>query len=588
MSKRPKIKQADGTLLDLPLDAETIKGVTIDELQKKIEAGDYVSIDKNNKINVSIENIKTKVNLNDNGIDGVEYLEILSDISGGIPNAPLQGDIDAFFYSNGISVLNQDNGDKYELYFPAKTGTFAIKTDIPTSINGMSGGTLTTPLQITGGSHNNASIRLGPSGQLIDDSSANYCLFGRNAGTILCGAPTYPLKLRGAATRPTYNEKEVALKEDIISGDLSNYVTLNTEQKITGAKAFTGQVGNIQSESGVYLGLDTNPGAPNANIAITSANSASYIDMGKPNHDYDFRLIKWDSSNGNVAQMCYNSEDGGAYANITIPRASGTLVLTSDLNDYFKKDANGDLAIGNKDIYASTIYANSLQATPDHKIGFTFNEDVQPCIETNGDMVVAIADNGKGEDHYNFKFPKQSGTVALTSDIPQIDNASGVQDIGWTHADMDTPRIATANRIAHWNGAYSGTASNLTYCARGEIASTSDIPFSYTFVLSNDSVPHYIPTAGVKQLYFTMMSNDNDEDTLYLRTSNTDIIGMALKSNQLIDVIVDVAGGNYSMRNITSGTYSGGSYSNDGYIGLFVSSTSGSSTTIFAVRGYRS
>ena len=125
--------------------------------------------------------------------------------------------------------------------------------------------------------------------------------------------------------------------------------------------------------------------------------------------------------------------------------------------------------------------------------------------------------------------------------------------------------------------------------ANGKLVSTIDsIPFSYTFVLTNDSVPHYISTAGVKQLYFTMMTNDNDEDTLYFRTSNTNIMGMPLKSNQLIDVIIDVAGGNYSMRNITTGSYSGGSYSNDGNIGLFVSSTSGSSTTIFAVRGYRS
>ena len=145
--------------------------------------------------------------------------------------------------------------------------------------------------------------------------------------------------------------------------DLSNYVTLNTEQKITGAKAFTGQVGNKQSESGVYLGLDTN--TANANIAITSANTAAYIDMGKPNHDYDFRLIKWDSNNGNTAQMCYNTEDGGASANITIPRASGTLALTSDIPSRVSTSASS---------YSHIDYISAENANSTYQVAFTNNE----------------------------------------------------------------------------------------------------------------------------------------------------------------------------------------------------------------------
>ena len=106
----------------------------------------------------------------------------------------------------------------------------------------------------------------------------------------------------------------------------SNMMTTDTAQTITGAKAFTGQVGNTQSSAGVYLGLDTNASAPNANIAIVSANTASYIDMGAPNEDYGFRIIKWKGTSGDVAQFTY-----GGGGTITVPNATGTMALTSQI-----------------------------------------------------------------------------------------------------------------------------------------------------------------------------------------------------------------------------------------------------------------
>lgn len=108
--------------------------------------------------------------------------------------------------------------------------------------------------------------------------------------------------------------------------DTSKMMTTDTAQTITGAKAFTGTVGNTQSSPGVYLGLDTNASAPNANIAIVSANSASYIDMGAPNEDYGFRIIKWKGTSGDVAQFTY-----GGGGTITVPNATGTIALTSQI-----------------------------------------------------------------------------------------------------------------------------------------------------------------------------------------------------------------------------------------------------------------
>lgn len=98
-----------------------------------------------------------------------------------------------------------------------------------------------------------------------------------------------------------------------------------TGGKVTGPTSFTGQVGNTQSEAGVYLGLDANGDQPNANMAIVSANTAAYIDMGALNEDYGFRIIKWIGMNDNLAQLCYPG------ATITIPWANGTMALTSQI-----------------------------------------------------------------------------------------------------------------------------------------------------------------------------------------------------------------------------------------------------------------
>jgi hypothetical protein len=210
-------------------------------------------------------------------------------------------------------------------------------------------------------------------GSIETDSTTNvalitdghYSLLDLESASLYIGAPKssgYELKLRGENTRPTYNDSQLALYDDVPNnyvaeatlsnnaktltltykdgsfiefqggGDTSNLVTTNTAQKIEGAKAFTGQVGNIQTEAGVYLGLDTNAEAPNANMAITSANSAAYIDMGRPNVDYDFRIIKWNTADNKHAQFVYGGNAAGA---ITIPQASGVMALTSDLANYF-------------------------------------------------------------------------------------------------------------------------------------------------------------------------------------------------------------------------------------------------------------
>lgn len=88
-----------------------------------------------------------------------------------------------------------------------------------TSIDGLAGGTLTSPLNIQGGDSTTASkisLNRAKAGQITDETTAT--LFGwlsNNATTLTVGSNTYSLNLRGNTTRPTYKGNDMALYSDI-------------------------------------------------------------------------------------------------------------------------------------------------------------------------------------------------------------------------------------------------------------------------------------------------------------------------------------------------------------------------------------
>lgn len=85
---------------------------------------------------------------------------------------------------------------------------------IPTSINGLTGGTLTSPITLTGGdSATAAKMILTANGQITDTGTST--LLGLSSGNLIVGHGSYPLKLRGKNARPTYNDSNVALQSDI-------------------------------------------------------------------------------------------------------------------------------------------------------------------------------------------------------------------------------------------------------------------------------------------------------------------------------------------------------------------------------------
>jgi len=135
--------------------------------------------------------------------------------------------------------------------------------------------------------------------------------------------------------------------------DLNNvaYVNENSVNRFVSTNSFAGPVGNQQTQAGVYLGVDGNPlPGPNAHISIISDNNASYIDFGKPNNDYSFRIIKWDDSSNTNAQFVY--DEGNT---LTLPRKTGILAVTTDIPDITGKvNKTGDTMTGSLTIGTGT------------------------------------------------------------------------------------------------------------------------------------------------------------------------------------------------------------------------------------------
>lgn len=115
------------------------------------------------------------------------------------------------YYSSGTKTWA--NGD---------STLYARLSDIPTSINGMSGGSLTSPLVIKGGDATTAAkivLDQAASGQITNNSTQT--IFGftsNNTTTLTIGHSSYAILLRGNGTRPTYNSNSLALYNEVVRG----------------------------------------------------------------------------------------------------------------------------------------------------------------------------------------------------------------------------------------------------------------------------------------------------------------------------------------------------------------------------------
>ena len=123
---------------------------------------------------------------------------------------------------NDGTLTIQKNGTDVATFTANQSTNATANITVPTSIGGLGGGTLTSPLKVTGGDGANASkISLDNSnnGQITDKSTATLLGFTDTTNFIV-GHKNYGLRLRGKTNRPQYttdnvNYKALALYSDI-------------------------------------------------------------------------------------------------------------------------------------------------------------------------------------------------------------------------------------------------------------------------------------------------------------------------------------------------------------------------------------
>lgn len=138
---------------------------------------------------------------------------------------------------SGTNAVTLMSGDTRPYYYNGTNHSIALLDDVPSSINGLSGGSLTSPLVIKGGDATTAAkiaLDQTASGQITNNGTQT--LFGfttNNATTLTVGHSSYAMALRGSGTKPTYNGNNMALVSDIptktsqLSND-SGFVTADT------------------------------------------------------------------------------------------------------------------------------------------------------------------------------------------------------------------------------------------------------------------------------------------------------------------------------------------------------------------------
>lgn len=299
-------------------------------------------------------------------------------------------------------------------------GSSPLSIEIPTkitSINGLAGGTLTSPLTLTGGDGNTAKIALNQAGkgQITDSGTAT--LFGFLSATELSiGSPSYITRLRGSKTKPTYNGNDLALFSDIGNG------TLTIKQGGVSKGTFTAnQSGNTEIDLGiaptVTAGTTTTLSASsNATVTNSGTNTAAVFNFGIP------RGTTFTPSVSSAGVLSW-SNDGGKTnpANVNIKGATGaTGAAALNYTENVTLNSEGR-------IVANAQYFNRTPVSGD-KCNFVYAPDGGTYI-VSGTYYSASADN-KYIFTKDYQSPNMNGAngaagLSYRFQYPQTDSITG-------------------------------------------------------------------------------------------------------------------------------------------------------------------
>ncbi len=321
--------------------------------------------------------------------------------------------------TSGISI--SENEEKYSLLFPSADGTLALKEDIPDLSKLV---TTDTAQTISGAKTFTKGIVLQQkvltTTQSITISPIHIVYQSATSTGIVRTERTY-----------TFPDKDGQLA---VTADLADYATLDTEQRITGKKTFNAGSFSANMGSGRFRSLQGRNGMAMMYEATSTPNGF---------------ILETDNAGTDMAHfrnatMSSNEINAGSIV-VRIPKKSGLVALTSDIPDSSKfvttdtpqtiKGIKTFIGSGTSS-YADQIisivpYAGSSPAMGSYGIMF---KDVNGTITNvyDGSRHISFA-GGKAAHAHNFPNDK-SGTIALTSDLPEERIVIRVKWLNWVNS----------------------------------------------------------------------------------------------------------------------------------------------------------
>ena len=173
--------------------------------------------------------------------------------------------------NNGMLTI-QKNGTTVQTFTANQSSSVTADITVPTSIDGLGGGTLTSPLKVTGGDGANApkiSLDNSNNGQITDKNTATLLGFTDTTNFIV-GHKNYGLRLRGKTVRPQYTTDNVNYNALALYSDIPD-----VSGKLDKTKYEVNRTINFGQDGALYIGkfkvYDTN-----VTFEITSTTSVTY------------------------------------------------------------------------------------------------------------------------------------------------------------------------------------------------------------------------------------------------------------------------------------------------------------------------
>lgn len=406
----------------------------------------------------------------------------------------------------------------------------ADKPAIPsavTSIDGLAGGELTSPLVISGGDQATAhkiALNQAGNGQITDSSTSTIFGFMSNS-QLTVGGNSYSLNLRGSGTRPTYKGADMALKSDIpdvsgkqdkltagsnisISGNTisatvptktsqltndSGYATTSQIPDVSGKANLSG--GNVfqgkQEFEDIMLTSEISSVSPHR-VFNNSDDMLAYIENPGSAYKYTSQTVSafianTDANNRTVLVdgRIDNKKSGTSYK-LTLPQKEGTLAVTSDIPTKTSQLTNdSNFVKSNTGAFTGNVTADnfnsrfSLQSVP-YGTAVGANADLNTTTYLKVGNYYCSADN----------------TVATQTNVPtsRAYMMTVYSPLGTHNIDQEATAtwVYRVRKLMTYTGdeyiqyVYSGgTAGSFTYNSWQQIAHKSDVP---TFSLAGTTL----------------------------------------------------------------------------------------------------